>query len=632
MRRFTDLLQRFRRDERGAFAVIFGLLAIVLIATSGAVVDFTYTQTARSRAQTALDSAALALQSRISIDDNATLKSKAQSIVRERLNDSSITATVNTATVDTTAGKLAFQASVTVPTAFVQLVGIRSITAQLTSEVKQGSTNLEVSVALDTTGSMGMDNWGNPDPAKINALIGATNNLIDLIVKDTQTPTYTKMALVPYSYGVNVGPNATYATVVRGTPVTMTAAINGGSWAVASSTKTITSVAVVGGGTVTITSTAHGLVTGDYAYISGMTASGFNSSAVTNLNNTPYKVTRTGANTFTLTGITGSRTKSGTGGSLTKCVRANCDVNVTSSSKFGSFATGDGVYLTGMTGLTNLNNTGYFITKVDSSNIVLLNSFASGGQTTTTFTGTMTRANYGDVYNHFNTLAGGENTFPVSNCVVERTSANQYTDAAPSTTYLGMMYPSSSTNCVSQTIMPLSSTKADLHAEVNALTAAGSTAGHIGLAWAWYMLAPNFSSLWPTINRPSAYHAANTLKALILMTDGQFNTQYCKGVIAQDSSNIDGSSNMIACDAPNGSSVSQAQELCTAIKNSATGIILYTVGFDIGSTSAQDVAARTFLSGCATDTDHFYQADAASDLDDAFTSIAQNLNKLRISH
>ena len=41
MRRFTDLLKRFRRDESGAFLVIFALLAIVLIATSGAVVDFT---------------------------------------------------------------------------------------------------------------------------------------------------------------------------------------------------------------------------------------------------------------------------------------------------------------------------------------------------------------------------------------------------------------------------------------------------------------------------------------------------------------------------------------------------------------------------------------------------------------
>jgi len=51
MRRLQDLLKRFRRDESGSFLVIFALLAIVLIATSGAVVDFTYTQTARSRAR-----------------------------------------------------------------------------------------------------------------------------------------------------------------------------------------------------------------------------------------------------------------------------------------------------------------------------------------------------------------------------------------------------------------------------------------------------------------------------------------------------------------------------------------------------------------------------------------------------
>ena len=65
MRRLLDLAKRFRKDENGAFMVLFAVLAIVLIAVSGSVVDFTYMQTARTRAQTALDSAALALQSTI---------------------------------------------------------------------------------------------------------------------------------------------------------------------------------------------------------------------------------------------------------------------------------------------------------------------------------------------------------------------------------------------------------------------------------------------------------------------------------------------------------------------------------------------------------------------------------------
>ena len=81
MRRLTDLLKRFRRDESGAFLVLFAVIALVLIATSGAVVDFTYLQTARSRAQNALDAAALALQAGVS-RDNAVVVPDGQSGIK----------------------------------------------------------------------------------------------------------------------------------------------------------------------------------------------------------------------------------------------------------------------------------------------------------------------------------------------------------------------------------------------------------------------------------------------------------------------------------------------------------------------------------------------------------------------
>ncbi|VAW20117.1 hypothetical protein MNBD_ALPHA11-1358, partial [hydrothermal vent metagenome] len=45
------IIQRFLRDERGVFAVIFGMLAIVLVAFGGAAVDFVNIQNARSMAQ-----------------------------------------------------------------------------------------------------------------------------------------------------------------------------------------------------------------------------------------------------------------------------------------------------------------------------------------------------------------------------------------------------------------------------------------------------------------------------------------------------------------------------------------------------------------------------------------------------
>lgn len=58
-------LRDFVRDEQGAFAVIFGLIAIVLVALGGSTVDFSMLQSNRATMQTAMDSAALALQPRI---------------------------------------------------------------------------------------------------------------------------------------------------------------------------------------------------------------------------------------------------------------------------------------------------------------------------------------------------------------------------------------------------------------------------------------------------------------------------------------------------------------------------------------------------------------------------------------
>lgn len=615
MRRFTDLLKRFRRDESGAFAVIFALLAIVLIATSGAVVDFTYTQTARSRAQTALDAAALTLQTRISIDNNATLKSKAQAILRERIADASITATVNTATVDTVAGKLNLQAQITVPTAFVQLVGIRSITAQLTSEVKRGSKDIEVSVALDTTGSMA--------GSKIAALIASTNNLIDLVVQPVQTPTYSKMAIVPWTQAVNVG---TYAQAVRG-PVTGPSTITAATWMDGAS-KTISAITKANPALVT-TSTAHGFVAGDYVYIS-------NVSGMTNLNNNIYKVGTVSSTTkFNLLNTNGtnvdssswSKFKTSGGPKVTQCFNSSCQVRITTSSAHGH-VTGDTVYISGVGGMTALNGnhptavgavpntTSYYLTDED-ADAILYTAYSSGGSSYCT--------EYGCTYYYFSNAAGGYNFYQINNCATERTT-HAFDDTAPSTTSLGLNYSSGGTDCIGQTIVPLTSDKTVLHAMANSLVAANSTAGHLGLAWGWYLVSPNFGYLWPTASQPAAYTAPNLIKAVILMTDGQFNIQYCNGVLSKDSNNGT-SSQKINCNAPNGSSHDQAVALCNAIKTPANNTVLYTVGFYLGG----DTTSLNFLRDCATDPAHFFQADSASDLDNAFTSIAQSLNKLRIS-
>jgi len=226
----------------------------------------------------------------------------------------------------------------------------------------------------------------------------------------------------------------------------------------------------------------------------------------------------------------------------------------------------------------------------------------------------------------FTNASGSLKTFAISNCVTERAGAEAYTDAAPSVAFLGRNYPSSANPCLSSTITPLSTDRAALKSKIDGLSAAGSTAGHIGLAWGWYMVSPNFASLWPAASQPAAYGADRLLKVVVLMTDGAFNTTYCNGVISRDSGSGSGSSaDHINCNAPNGDAFSQARTLCANMK--AQGVIIYTVGFDVGAAADAEAIVRE----CATDAEHVYLPSTGADLRTAFHAIGEDISRLRIS-
>lgn len=226
------------------------------------------------------------------------------------------------------------------------------------------------------------------------------------------------------------------------------------------------------------------------------------------------------------------------------------------------------------------------------------------------------------------TVGSGPNrkTYYLSDCVVERIGSEKYTDVAPASgKYVMAHYTQSSTGngnnkkgvCripADAAVMPLSSDKTALLAKVTGLTDGGGTAGHLGTAWAWYTLSPNWASLWSGESQPAAYGTASLSKIAILMTDGEYNRQY-------DSNGVSASANSAA----NGSSTTQARALCTAMK--AQAITVYTVGFDLGGNQT----AIDTLSQCATDSGKFYNADDGEQLKQAFRDIAIKLSSLYLS-
>ncbi len=150
------------------------------------------------------------------------------------------------------------------------------------------------------------------------------------------------------------------------------------------------------------------------------------------------------------------------------------------------------------------------------------------------------------------------------------------------------------------------------------MTASGGTAGQIGTAWAWYTLSPNWNSIWSSSSsHAAAYGTANLQKIAILMTDGEYNTEYdANGVSTSDSN---GGS------AANGTATTQARALCTGMK--AKGITVYTVGFDLGGNQT----AIDTLSQCATDSSKYYNADNGEELKQAFRDIALKISQLYLT-
>lgn len=230
----------------------------------------------------------------------------------------------------------------------------------------------------------------------------------------------------------------------------------------------------------------------------------------------------------------------------------------------------------------------------------------------------------------FNRAGGGGSTYTYklsNSCVVERTNSGKWTDNAPSADPVGKFYPNSSGSCslVSSSdseinlAMPLSRDKAELKQRVDKLQIAGSTAGHIGTAWAWYMLSPKWGYLFPSSSKPAEYTDTKTQKIAVLMTDGDYNTQYCKGAESSDSYNP-----KINCAGDIGKADKVAERLCDEIKKS--GITVYAVGFQVSS------AAKALLRDkCATSTSHYYDATSGDALKQAFRDIALKISTLRIS-
>lgn len=225
----------------------------------------------------------------------------------------------------------------------------------------------------------------------------------------------------------------------------------------------------------------------------------------------------------------------------------------------------------------------------------------------------------------------GNFTNPTNNvitngCVTGRAGREAATDASYTQFPVGsdirtVQAQNADLRCPKAKVTPLTNNAPKLKQEISKLQAAGWTAGHLGIAWSYYTLSPEWNTLWNNQKNAAGPYGSDTNKFAILMTDGVFNTAYNGvGNTSADSFNSD---------AARTQSQAISAELCNNMK--ASGITVYTIAFELN-----DPTARTLLDNCANDESDsqqfFYQADNEDELRDAFRSIVDNITSLRLTN
>ncbi|WEK03240.1 MAG: pilus assembly protein [Candidatus Devosia phytovorans] len=133
-------------------------------------------------------------------------------------------------------------------------------------------------------------------------------------------------------------------------------------------------------------------------------------------------------------------------------------------------------------------------------------------------------------------------------------------------------------------------------------------------------------------NRPAAFTDPNTLKVLVLMTDGAITEQYTAkepGKSPRLPNNWKDYQDPITNVKETGTVTKQyLSKVCAAAKGK--GVVVYTIGFQL-SNSGGDLTMKNDLRNCASSTSHYYDVSSL-DIASAFQSIATSIQKIRLTN
>lgn len=587
-----SLFTKFSRDLRGQVAILFALSVIPIVAVAGFAIDFQQTVKRKAKVQLVLDSAVLAAaRVKQTGASNEEIKEALQKFMDAQIDGlgglacDAATVTVSEADEEIDATMLCEQT-----TYLMKVVGQEKMPFRVTSGSEYGIDKVDVAFMFDVSGSM------NSSSRLIN-LKAAALEAIDVLLPVGASPELiedTRLAMVSYNSMINAGD---YFEAVTGvTP-----------------TRTYTHDLVIdlpAAGETDEGDLDDDIMVGLYDAGSDELITEFGDDAVIvvtedQLDNLAIAVTvRSDADFYgdeesMYLQLTGDKTRSQTENVYPYSLFGDNSGDL----RGGDFAEGDYRLRVRIYDEDGRSGDRLFDERFDFELVL-------GSETGETYTETKTY-----------TLT--------STCVWERDGDEKFTDAAPGPgAYLAHQQawfeedPSDSdggdwyvghpnraghgwyrgNECRSHEPLALTNNRTELTAYVSSLTAGGYTAGHLGVAWTWYLIAEDWEAVFTGDNAPLDYTEPDSAKVVILMTDGEFNAEIFP---------------------EQGESDDQARDLCDNMK--ARDIKIYSVALNAPT------AGKQVLSDCASGTDYYFEPETAAELTEAYKQIATSISDLRIS-
>jgi hypothetical protein len=200
-------------------------------------------------------------------------------------------------------------------------------------------------------------------------------------------------------------------------------------------------------------------------------------------------------------------------------------------------------------------------------------------------------------------------------------------------------------------IKPISQNKAALKSTIGSYSARSNTAINLGMKWGVTLLDPSFQPITQKLknkgkiegvfaNRPASYHDEETLKTIVLMTDGvnvdtvRIADRYYNSASERVHWNRNALDRYLYYNVRSWQrsswyytkyTANQANSMLSSICSAAKGkgIVIWSVGFEVTDASAN------IMRSCASSPSHFFRVEGV-EITEAFQAIASQITQLRL--